>query len=134
MVQYQLPGSTLLLTDSKIPLANQPPLLDRLGLCLDQQEGCYVTYTAVQVFLLVLQCYSILYCDYLQVNITGMVLNTMPCQRVDLKTPHPDPLCLQYAAFHKLYPILLIILPFLAIFFLPSLIYTCGWIQVTFQL
>jgi len=108
-VQHQLQGSTLLLTDSKIPFTSQPPLLDRLGLC--QREGCYVTYTAVQV------------------NITGMVLKTMPCQRVDLKTPHPDPVCLQYAAFHRLYPVLLIILPFLAIVFIPSLLYTCAWIQ-----
>ena len=59
-----------------------------------------------------------------------MALKTMPCQRVDLKTPHPDPVCLQYAAFHRLYPVLLIILPFLAIVFIPSLLYTCAWIQV----
>jgi len=85
--------------------------LDRLGLCRDQGEGCYATYTTVQR------------------NITGMVLYTMPCQRIDLKTPHPDPVCLQYADFHRLHPVLRILLPFLAIIFLPSLFYYCGWIQ-----
>ena len=80
-----------------------------------------------------IQYFSVNICPLLhslQVNITGMVLKTMPCQRVDLKTPHPDPGCLQYTAFHRLYPVLLIILPFLAIAFIPSLLYTCAWIQV----
>ena len=58
-----------------------------------------------------------------------MLLYTKPCQRVDLST-HLDPVCLQYTAFHRLYPALLILLPFIAFILLPSLIYTCGWIQV----
>jgi len=86
------------------------PPVDRLGLCRDQGVGCYVVSTAVQV------------------NITKMLLYTKPCQRVDLST-HLDPVCLQYTAFHRLYPALLILLPFIAFILLPSLIYTCGWIQ-----
>ena len=69
----------------------------------------------------------------MQVNITGMMLNTMPCQQVDLKTPHPDPVCLQYSAFHRLYPVLLIVLPFLALSFLPTLISICGCVQVHYN-
>ena len=69
----------------------------------------------------------------MQVNITGMMLNTMPCQQVDLKTTHPDPVCLQYSAFHRLYPVLLIVLPFLALSFLPTLISICGCIQVDYN-
>ena len=68
-----------------------------------------------------------------QRNITGMVLYTKPCQRIDLKSSHPDPLCLQYAAFHRLHPALQTVLPILAIFFLPSLFYTFAWIQVNYS-
>merc|ERR1719282_436252 len=84
--------------------------VDRLGLCRDQGVGCYVVSTTVQV------------------NITKMLLYTKPCQRVDLST-HLDPVCLQYTTFHRLYPALLILLPFMAFILLPSLIYTCAWIQ-----
>ena len=45
--------------------ANQLPgsTLDRLGLCRDQGEGCYATYTTVQVVFAFEK--AILYCDYL---------------------------------------------------------------------
>ena len=140
----RIPDPTLMISNSSSRINDHPPLLDRLGLCLDQGEGCYATFTAVQVDNLVLLFSQSFFFNeienmgshqqyIMQVNITGMMLNTMPCQQVDLKTPHPDPVCLQYSAFHRLYPVLLIVLPFLALSFLPTLISICGCIQVHYN-
>jgi hypothetical protein len=84
-----------------------PPVLDRLGLCVERGAGCSATLLPVRV------------------NITGMLLLTAACQPVDLG-PRPDPACLQYQAFRGHFLLLRVLLPLLLLALLPGLV-TLHW-------